>query len=84
MANNRLYIGNVKTKDYMFVEKGWGLSWNGGHFAPKLLEYFLENTHDEANVGDKTNLIFFTENDECFDDFHHNGNKITLETSKDG
>jgi hypothetical protein len=76
MANNRLYLGNKETKEWIFVEKGWGVWWNGDKFNCDKVRAFIIYGTSEANVGDKTDLVFFTEYDECYDDFMKNGEEF--------
>ena len=68
MANNRLYVGNRKTKEYSFLSKGFGTGWVAED-AGKNLENFLDNTHTfgESNFDD-TSLFFFTEQSEEWDE----------------
>lgn len=80
MANNRLYFGNTETKEYIFLEKGWGCGWEGGWFDGELIRLFISNAFHEGEIGQDTNLIFFTEYSKCFDDFVDNGKQITKDS----
>jgi len=75
MANNRLYIGNLATKEYSFLSKGWGMKWSA-YDAGKNFENFLNktDTFDESNMGE-TALFLFTED-------HRSFNKIKKEYTK--
>ena len=79
MANNRLYFGDTKTKDYIFLEKGWGAGWDGGWFDGELMQKFIEQVYTDGDLGAKTSLVFFTEYDDCYDDFITNGIKRSKE-----
>ena len=79
MANNRLYLGNRETKKWIFVEKGWGSFWNGGKFNAKKIHAFIVYEGDGANVGEKTNLIFFNETDDIYDEFINKGEMFITE-----
>ena len=64
MANNRLYLVDTSTKEYLCLAKGWGCAWDVGNID--LYQEFMSDRFDE--IGDKTNLIIGTENDDEFYD----------------
>lgn len=78
MANNRLYIGDMSTKEYIFLEKGWGSGWDGDWFNADLFKEFIRDRYEEAEVGTKTSLVFFTEYDNIHDWFITHGTKYEL------
>ena len=61
MANNRLYIVDTESKEYLLIAKQFDIGWQGG----KLLLYqdFLDTRMD---VGDNSSLILGHENDSDF------------------
>lgn len=61
MANNRLYIVDKSTGDYLCLAKGDGLKWSPGNI--ELYKAFMNTRIDPE---DKTNLIIGTENDQGF------------------
>lgn len=62
MANNRLYIVDKVTKEYVMIAKGWGVAWS--LWKHNELEDFLSTrTSDNDEV---TNLLIGHENDEEF------------------
>ena len=74
MSNNRLFIGNTKTKEYCLLAKGWGSGWN--IVDNDELERFLYGQNNEGGLKDgkdSTNLILFTEYDPQYEDFYKNG-----------
>jgi hypothetical protein len=73
MANSRLFLGNKETKEYIFVEKGWGVYWNGGWFNSVEVQAFIMYGD---TCGDETDLIFFTEFCDCYSDFMENGERF--------
>jgi hypothetical protein len=78
MANNRLYIGNKETKEWVLLCKGYGGGWENIFSADKVNE-FLSNQTDEGFLGGSTNLILFTEYDEeVYNDFVENGTKVDV------
>lgn len=76
MANNRLYIGDSLSKEYIFIEKGWGAGWDGSWFDDKLFYEFISTRYDEGQAGQSTNMFFFTEFDERFSDIINNWSKF--------
>ncbi len=62
MANNRLYLVDTSTKEYLCLAKGWGCAWNTGNID--LYKKFLSERFNDFD--DKTNLIIGTENDKDF------------------
>lgn len=62
MANNRLYLVDTSTKEYLCIAKGWGCAWNTGNID--LYQKFLSERFNDFD--DKTNLIIGTENDKDF------------------
>jgi hypothetical protein len=82
MANNRLYIGNKETKQYVLLSKSMGGGWSGV-FNPDKFEYFLNDQTDEGFLGGSTNLVLFTEYDEIYDDFRQNGIVIDVTLSQE-
>lgn len=77
MSNNRLYIGNKKTKEYIFIEKGWGSGWTGDWFDADALKEFLQEQFEEGSEQKDTDLVFFTEQSDMYADFIDNGFKFT-------
>ncbi|MCP3924901.1 MAG: hypothetical protein GY714_20170 [Desulfobacterales bacterium] len=72
MANNRLFVGNTKTKEWVMLAKGFGNGWNT-RLVDKL-DAFIRSWEFicESDVGCKTQFFFFTEYDnihaEVFDE----------------
>ena len=66
MANNRLYIVDTETNEFICIAKGGGCEWNLGN--AELLKEFLATRFNEG--GDVTNLKIGTENDADFYDEH--------------
>lgn len=69
MANNRLYIGNKRTKEKVMIAKGFGSGWE---LREERVTKFIENFENinESDVGKKTDLVLFTEyDDELFEYF---------------
>lgn len=60
MANNRLYIVDTETKEYLMLAKNLSCGWNVGNIA--FYDEFMANRIE----FDKTNLILGTENDDAF------------------
>jgi hypothetical protein len=59
MANNRLYLVDTSTNEYLCLAKGNGSAWSVGN-----LDLYTEFMNERYNDGDdKTNLIIGTEND---------------------
>ena len=63
MANNRLYLVDTSTGEYLMIAKHSGGTWDAGNID--LYQDFLRTRFSDHE--DKTNLIIGTEND---DDFH--------------
>ena len=64
MANNRLYLVDTSTKEYLCLAKCNGCACDTGN-----IDLYRDFMIDRVNDGDgKTNLIIGTEND---DDFHN-------------
>lgn len=76
MANDRLYIGNRETKEHVFVDKGWGCGWDGGHFDAEKIQEFLRGTVQDGNGGKPTVLEFFSEKSKCCEDYLQNGQML--------
>ena len=74
MANNRLYIGNKKTKQYMMFCKSNDAMWYNWYNMDQLMWHIEDD--DGSWIGNKTNLVFFTEYDELYDWFMDNGENI--------
>lgn len=79
MANNRLYIGNKETKQYAYLTKGYADGWDA-YNSEGLKNNFLNfieqtDTFKESNNG-KTNLFFFTEADDIWDEAMEEWEKI--------
>ena len=64
MANNRLYIVDTVTGEYLCIAKGHGFGWDVGNLD--LYQEFMISRLSE--MDDKTNLIIGTENDDEFYD----------------
>ena len=62
MANNRLYLVDTSTNDYLCLAKGYGCAWNTGNID--LYQQFMSETFNDGDG--KTNLIIGTENDDAF------------------
>ena len=60
MANNRLYIVDTSTNEYLCIAKGNGSSWNVGNID--LYAEFMRNGYSD----DETMFIIGTENDTEF------------------
>ncbi|MBK8225397.1 MAG: hypothetical protein IPK73_30655 [Candidatus Obscuribacter sp.] len=73
MANDRLYIGNIETKEFVYVEKGWGCGWDGSRFDGELIQAFLEGQTNDGHGNAPTNLVMFSECSDCYNDFLDNG-----------
>lgn len=67
VSNNRLYVGNLETRQWVFIEKGWAAGWSGGWFVNERVTRFREFIAKDmvaiAEFGGRTNLVFFTEYD---------------------
>ena len=69
MSNNRLYVGNKKSKKWLMLCKGWGEGWDG--LNGKKIKMFNKFIMSEDCIGESdfspTSLFFFTEQDrmEC-------------------
>lgn len=61
MANNRLYVGDNVSEEYIFIEKGWGAGWDGDYFNCELFKSFISSRIKEGGLSEDTNLFFFTE-----------------------
>ena len=78
MSNNRLYIGNKKTEEYLMLAKGFASGWDQRN-DPKLLASWWEDHvfFEESEIGGKTSLVVFTEYDhDLYDEFMRNGVRI--------
>ena len=64
MANNRLYLVDTSTKEYLCLAKGWGCGWITGNID-LYREFMLERFNDNDN---NSNLIIGHENDDSFFD----------------
>ena len=80
MANNRLYLGDSSTKEYIFIEKGWGSGWDGSWFDDKLFYEFISSRYNEGQVGQSTNMFFFTEYDDNFNHIINNWKQLKITT----
>jgi hypothetical protein len=79
MANNRLYLVDKETKEYVILAKGWGNSWSGSlldseKHRSKIIRFlesrFCDNDHN-------SNIIIGHENDEVFyNNYILNGVKV--------
>ena len=76
MANNRLYLVDTSTNEYLCIAKGHGCAWSVGN-----IDLYTEFMNDRCNDGDgKTNLIIGTENDDKFyDKWIRNGENYNTE-----
>lgn len=76
MANNRLYLVDKETKEYVILAKGWGNAWSGSlldneKHRSKIIS-FLESRFDDDDSN--SNLIMGHENDtEFMDEYIVNG-----------
>jgi hypothetical protein len=70
MANNRLYIVNKETGDYLCIAKAFSFGWGLGNVD--LLDKFLSDVVEL----DKTDLFLITENDPGFEDAIKNGENL--------
>lgn len=61
MANNRLYVVDTSTNEYLCIAKGWGCGWNVGN-----IDLYTEFMFFRTNDADETNLIVGTEADDEF------------------
>ncbi|HEU4903180.1 MAG TPA: hypothetical protein VFT06_10315 [Flavisolibacter sp.] len=66
MANNRLYIVNTETKEYVCIAKHLGGGWGLGNVAE--LRDFLAKEGFGNDFDGKTPFLIGTENDEIFYD----------------
>ena len=57
MANNRLYLVDTSTKEYLCLAKGWGVAWVTGNID--LYQDFMSGRFNDGDDG--TNLILVTE-----------------------
>jgi hypothetical protein len=64
MANNRLYLVDTSSGEYLCLAKSWKLAWVVGNID--LYQEFMSDRLSET-VG-KTNLIIGTEDDDEFYD----------------
>jgi hypothetical protein len=64
MANNRLYIVDKSTKEFLCIAKGDGCGWAVGNYD--LYSRFMNERFNDGNEG--TNLLIGTENDDKFFD----------------
>jgi hypothetical protein len=73
MADNRLFIGNIKEGTYACVTKYHDSSW----VLPEKEDIgkWIENNSDidECTTGGRTKLVFFTEYDDLYDWFLQHG-----------
>lgn len=68
MANNKLYLVDKETKEYVILCKGFGFAWCGGllndeEYRESIVS-FLESRFDDDDYN--TNLIIGHENDTVF------------------
>lgn len=72
MANNRLYIVDKSTKEYIMIAKGFGCAWS--LWKRNELEDFLSTRTNDND--ENSNLIIGHENDQVFyNEFIVNGIK---------
>lgn len=83
MANNRLYVGNRRDKEYVFLEKGWGCGWTGGwvNDSWKNLRRLIREAYSEGGVYTDTDLFFFTEQSPCYEEIMRDWDKIESKES---
>jgi hypothetical protein len=74
MANNRLYIGNKKTLDYIGIAKSFTIPWDSTLVLSEFLE--LLETDITGPPGRPTDLVIFSEYDKAWDRFTEKGNLI--------
>ena len=76
MANNRLYVVNIDTKEYACIAKNYGGEWLPGN--KDCFMQILEKTYEAEN----TDLIFVTENDKdgC-DKYINNKEYVNINTT---
>jgi archaellum biogenesis ATPase FlaH len=65
MANNRLYMVNKNTKQFVCIAKSFGNGWRLGNV--NNLKNFLLEAND---FSDKSELIIITENDKEYHDVY--------------
>ena len=73
MANNRLYIGNPSTGEYILLAKGYGSGWNL-HDVDTVEEWLL-TCYGESDRG-PTELILFTEYEDILTVFERTGVQV--------
>lgn len=64
MANNRIYLVDTESKEYLCIAKGWGVGWSVGNID--LYDDFMLSRYSDSDDG--TVLIIGTENDPEFYD----------------
>ena len=47
MANNRLYLVDTSTGEYLCLAKGHGYAWDAGN-----IDLYVDFLHDRSNDGD--------------------------------
>lgn len=76
MANNRLYIVDKSTKEYLCIAKGYGIAWEAGN-AFLYNEFLKSRTNDNDN---ESHLIIGHENDpEFYKQWIENGSSFNKE-----
>lgn len=75
MANNRLYIGNASTKQYLLYAKGWGNGWKVKTDQGRA-DHFVDCCELESESG-KTSLIFLTEGELNIDEKFKDWSEVT-------
>jgi hypothetical protein len=71
MANNRLYVGNLESKEWVCISKGFAAGWRElNEEAVSGLNSILTSpeTCNESEIKGKTSLRFFTEYDDLYDE----------------
>ena len=67
MANNRLFIGNTNTKEWVMLAKGFGNGWTVRNLDK--LNNFIEDSKfiPETDVNGLSQFFFFTEYDNIYE-----------------
>ena len=72
MANNRLFLVDTTTREYLCLAKGWGYGWQVGN-----LDLYQEFLASRASHEKTTQLLMGHESDrEFMEQWIHNGSNI--------